>query len=101
MRDTRLFQKNPNFWTSSDQKHTSSIDRFQVATNARGRGVLRLILRQQQIALLGIPVICAHLLLLMFPTWKAPPLFCVCFHALDVSLLMNRYITNFAIAVGR
>ena len=63
--------------------------------------MLRLILRQQQIALLGIPVICLHLLLVTFPTWEAPPSFCVCFHALDLSVLMNRYITNVAIAIGR
>ena len=74
---------------------------FQVATNSRGRGVLRLILQQQQINILLVLVIATQLVILAFPTWKAPKTFCVSFDIILRFVLIVRYLFNFTIASGR
>ena len=79
----------------------NALNAFQVATDAKGRGVLRLLLLQQQINILEVPVICAQLALLAFPDWRAPVAFCTIFDIITRFTLMVRYMSNFAIALGR
>ena len=81
--------------------HICTHNAFQVATDAKGRGVLRLLLLQQQINILEVPVICAQLALLAFPEWRAPVAFCTVFDIITRFTLMVRYMSNFAIALGR
>ena len=81
--------------------HKWTHNAFQVATDAKGRGVLRLLLLQQQINILEVPVICAQLALLAFPEWRAPVAFCTLFDIITRFTLMVRYMSNFAIALGR
>ena len=74
---------------------------FQVATNASGRGVLRLILQQKRLNLLEILVLCIQLLLLAFPTWEAPLMFCMLYETLARFVLAGRWMSSLAIALGR
>ena len=99
-----LFVSFGNF--SANILNGSPIDNsFQVATNAKGRGVLRLLLLQQQINMLEVPVICLQLTLLAFPDWRAPVkdyrAFCTVFDIITRFTLMVRYMSNFVIALGR
>ena len=74
---------------------------FQVATNARGRGVLRLILQQQQMNLMLVPVKIFVIILLVLPAWEAPQALCIGFDILLRFALIVRYIFGFTIALGR
>ena len=72
---------------------------LQIATGARGRGVLRLLLIQQQIKLLCIPAICLQLYIVAFPSASLPPLLCL---ILEVLLLIeNDTIGHITVALGR
>ena len=72
-----------------------------MATNASGRGVLRLVLQQKQFNLLEILVLCIQLLLLAFPIWEAPLMFCMLYEILTRFVLAGRYMSSLAIALGR
>ena len=74
---------------------------FQVASDARGRGVLRLLLRQQQINLLCIPALCLQVVLLTYPSTKMPPALCLSFDIAALLVCVNRIISIFTIALGR
>ena len=63
--------------------------------------MLRLILQQQQINILLVLVIATQLVILAFPTWKAPKTFCVSFDIILRFVLIVRYLFNFTIASGR
>ena len=75
--------------------------RIRVATNASGRGVLRLILLQQRLNLLSVPIICMELLILCYPSEKMPKLFCVSFEGMFGFMLVNRQLSSICIGLGR
>ena len=70
-----------------------------------------MLLLQQQINILEVPVICLQLALLAFPDWRARVAgdtgtlfslaFCTVFDIIPRFTLMVRYMSNFAIALGR
>ena len=74
---------------------------FQVASDARGRGVLRLLLLQQQVNLLGVPCICLQLVALAFPSAKRSLPLCFAFEIMAYLLTMHFNISSLAIALGR
>ena len=74
---------------------------FQVATNVRGRGVLRLLLLQQQLRLLSIPALFLQLSILVFPLWKTPSILCLSFEMVTFIAITHTIISSIAIASGR
>ena len=74
---------------------------LQIATGARGRGVLRLLLIRQQINLLCIPAICLQLCIVAFPSASLPPLLCLILEVLLLIVSTNGTIGHITIALGR
>ena len=74
---------------------------FQVATNVRGRGVLRLLLLQQQLRLLSIPALLLQLGILVFPLWQTPLLLCHLFEIVTFIVITQHIISSITIALGR
>ena len=73
---------------------------LRVATDASGRGVLRLILLQQRLNLLSAILICMELLILAFPLGM-PSIFCVPFESAVWFILVNRQLSSICIGLGR
>ena len=73
----------------------------QVATDAKGRGVLRLLLLQQQLSLLSIPALCLQLVGLAFPSEQIPLLICVSYEIFCLVVITHHSISSIAIALGR
>ena len=69
---------------------------FQIASTARGRGVLRLLLIQQQMNLLCIPALCLHILPLEYP-----PLLCQFIEIMAMIVTITRTVGDLAVALGR
>ena len=69
---------------------------FQIASSARGRGVLRLLLIQQQMNLLCIPALCLNILPLEYP-----PLVCQIIEIMAMIVTINRTVGDLAVAMGR
>ena len=74
---------------------------LRVATDASGRGVLRLIQLHQRLSILSVPAICVQLALLLVPELKLPSPLCMCFEGLLIFMRMNQHLGSFAIATGR
>ena len=74
---------------------------FQIATGARGRGVLRLLLIQQQINLFCIPAICLQLYIVAFPSVSLPPLLCFILEVLLLIVATNGTMGHITVALGR
>ena len=75
---------------------------FQIASSAKGRGVLRLLLIQHQINLLCIPTLCLQFLVLGYPLHiHVPPLICLLLEILVTMVTTNRTVCNLAVALGR
>ena len=74
---------------------------FQIATGARGRGVLRLLLIQQQINLFCIPAICLQLYIVAFPSASLPPLLCFILEVLLLIVATNGTMGHITVALGR
>ena len=72
---------------------------LRVASNASGRGVLRLILLQQRLNLISIPIIGMELLILSEK--KMPKLLCIPFEGMVVFALINRQLSSICIGLGR
>ena len=74
---------------------------FQVASGARGRGVLRLLLVQQQIILFCIPAICLQLYIVVYPSAILPILPCLTLEILLMMVTTNGTIGHLTVALGR
>ena len=87
----------------SNQKFTFEIIYiiFQVATNKSGRGVLRLLLIQQQLNLICIPAICLQLMLFANPSIRVPQMICLSIEIMHVIVTVNRILSDNAVALGR
>ena len=77
------------------------IHAFQVATNVKGRGVLRLLLLQQQLRLLSIPALLLQLFMLAFPSWLLHFLLCISFDVVTLIVDAHQLISSITIATGR
>ena len=73
---------------------------LRVATEASGRGVMRLILLQQRLNLLSAMSICMELLILAFPS-GLPSIFCISFESTVWFILVNRQLSSICIGLGR
>ena len=76
---------------------------FQIATDARGRGVLRLLLIQQQTNILCIPALCLQLFIVAYPSRSIPiamPL-CLILEILFMVVSTNRIVAHLTLALGR
>ena len=86
----------------AQSKFFHSIHRFfQVATNKSGRGVLRLLLIQQQINLICIPAICLQLLLFANPSINVPQVICLSIEIMHMIVTLNRVLGDTIVALGR
>ena len=74
---------------------------LRVANNARGRGVIRLILLQHLINLLYLPVISFNLLILAMPSREFPILVCGLLEYACEFAFNSRCVGSLAIALGR
>ena len=74
---------------------------FQIATGAKGRGVLRLLLVQQQINLLCIPGVCFKFLIIAYPLRNMPVLLCSVFEILVMVVTINRTVGDLVVVLGR
>ena len=74
---------------------------LQVANNNSGRGVLRLIQLHTYINLLCVPMLCADLVILAFPSTKMPSLMCGCLEWAVTFTWVNSSFKGFTIALGR
>ena len=82
-------------------KWSGYIFAFQIATGASGRGVLRLLLIQQQINLLCIPAICLQLYIVAFPSAILPSFLCLILEVLLLIVSTNGTIGHITVALGR
>ena len=73
----------------------------RVASNATGRGVLRLIQLQQRLNLLSVLIICMELVILYYPSEKMSDFFCIPFEGMFVFMLVNRQLSSIFIGLGR
>ena len=73
----------------------------QIATDAKGRGVLRLLLLQQRLNLLSIVAICLQLTTFLFPSTKSWTMLCLSYEILTRVAIVHRLISSLAIALGR
>ena len=80
---------------------TSCCIHFQVATNAKGRGVLRLLLVQQQINLLCIPALCLQLFAMVNSSQQQPRVLCLILEILYNIVTVNRVVSDMAVSLGR
>ena len=74
---------------------------LQVASDARGRGVLRLILLHQWVNLACVPVLCTDLVMLAAPSAEIPAPVCVLFEYGVDFVFTNRLVGGLSIALGR
>ena len=74
---------------------------FQIATDSKGRGVLRILLIQQQMNLLCIPALCLQLIVVAYPSTNMPNLVCLLLEMLFMLVSTNRAISDLAVALGR
>ena len=93
-----LITKFPNMQAT---KWSGYIFAFQIATGASGRGVLRLLLIQQQINLLCIPAICLQLYIVAFPSAILPSFLCLILEVLLLIVSTNGTIGHITVALGR
>ena len=74
---------------------------LQVANNNSGRGVLRLIRLHTLINLLCVPMICADLIILAFPSEKMPLLMCVSIDWVTMFIWINGSFKGLMITLAR
>ena len=74
---------------------------LQIATNAKGRGVLRLLLKQYQMNLLCVPGLLLQLFMTAFSSKSMPTLLCFFFEVLFFIVLNNRVVSDLSVALGR
>ena len=74
---------------------------FQTATTAKGRGVLRLLLLQQQMNIFCIPAICLQLFMITFPSSTMPLPLCVILEILFMTVVTNRSVSSLTVGLGR
>ena len=74
---------------------------LQVANNNSGRGVLRLIRLHTLINLLCVPMICADLIILAYPSEKMPLLMCVTIDWVTMFIWINGSFKGLMIALAR
>ena len=77
------------------------IDYFQIASSARGRGVLRLLLIKQQMNLVCVPAIVLQLLMVASPSMIMPPAMCIILETLYITALTDHNVGHFTVASGR
>ena len=85
-------------WCSSVRKLALA---FQIATNAKGRGVLRLLLLQQQIKMLCIPALCLQIFIAAYPSMACHPLICLILEIVFLIVTTNRSVSTLSVAMGR
>ena len=88
-------------WQYQLSKNHGQYINFQVASGARGRGVLRLLLVQQQIILFCIPAICLQLYIVVYPSAILPILPCLTLEILLMMVTTNGTIGHLTVALGR
>ena len=74
---------------------------FQIATNARGRGVLRLLLFGQRVNLLGIPALVILLFTEEDPSGSLPLMLCLFVRIVTIILGITRSVSDTTVALGR
>ena len=74
---------------------------LQVASDAKGRGVLRLLLLQQRFNLFSIAALCLQLITLLFPSTKCSSMLCFSYEIFTIVGIVHRIISSLAIALGR
>ena len=74
---------------------------LQTATTARGRGVLRLLLIQQQTNLLCVPALCLQLFIIIYPSESTPLMLCLFLQVLFVIVQTNRGVSHLTMALER
>ena len=74
---------------------------FQVASNAKGRGVMRLLLTQHRIDMLCIPLICIQALITANQSWIQSLPICYSFEILAKVVITNVSFSDFSVALGR
>ena len=74
---------------------------LRVASNATGRGVLRLIQLQQRLNLVSVLIICMELVILSYPSEKMSNFFCIPFEGMCIFMLVNRQLSSISIGLGR
>ena len=74
---------------------------FQIATDASGRGVLRLLLLGQRINLLAIPALCILLFTTGDPSQNMPNMLCILVRILIILVAANRVVSEPTVALGR
>ena len=74
---------------------------LQVANNNNGRGVLRLIRLHTLINLLCVPMICADLIILAYPSEEMPLLMCVTIDWVTMFIWINGSFKGLMIALAR
>ena len=74
---------------------------IQVATNQSGRGVLRLLLIQQQINMICVPAMCLQILLFAKLPIHTPQWLCLSNTIVWTIVALNRIISDAVVAVGR
>ena len=74
---------------------------FQIATNAKGRGVLRLLLKQHQVNLLCVGGLFLQLFMVVFSSKSMPPLICISYEVVFLVVYNNYIVSHFSVALGR
>ena len=74
---------------------------LQVASDAKGRGVLRLLLLQQRFNLLSIVGLCQQLISILFQSVKSSPRLCFSFEIVTFAVSAHRIVSSIAITLGR
>ena len=74
---------------------------FQIASTAKGRGVLRLLLIKHQINLLCIPAIFIQLLIAANQSGNIPSLLCFSLEIIDMIVTVNCFYSGFLVVLGR
>ena len=77
------------------------ITHFQIATSAKGRGVLRLLLMKQQINLVCLPALFIQLLIVANQSGHLPSLVCFSVEVMDMIASINCAFSGFLVALGR
>ena len=84
-----------------DDLPCNDFDEFQIATSAKGRGVLRLILYERRINLIAIPALCIQIFITAVPSKSRPHMLCVFLKLLTIIVATNRSVAEPAVALGR
>ena len=74
---------------------------IQVATNQRGRGVLRLLLIQKQINMICVPAMCLQMFLLASQPSHVTQWVCLSDHIMWIIVALNQTVGDAVVAVGR